>query len=355
MGRTYNWNRKLLNYLWVMVGVSVLVPVINFPFTDLGFNDFLLFRLMLPLVSQLFIMGVLEHFSRKSHAYKDYFLILGSMGMVFTMNLAHAPVVHVMLSLFILPIFIGIFTIEAKKIVFAFLLSFFSFLALNTWHPSFSFDTVETITFVFILSSAAFLSLVLTKRYKHLSEELKASVSNEKELLFKTIQMEKMSKLDLPTNLYNHKTFHEYFEKLWDQCQKSPFQLHLALLDLDNFKKVNDQFGHATGDVVIKEMASIIRAFIDTNDFPSRYGGEEFAILFTEKSTSECEITLEYIRKSLEAFPFEEMSGQSVTVSIGLSKASNFESKESFFKATDFSLYEAKANGKNQIVKSVIE
>jgi diguanylate cyclase (GGDEF)-like protein len=127
------------------------------------------------------------------------------------------------------------------------------------------------------------------------------------------VKMEKMSKMDLPTNLYNHKTFHEHLERLWESFKQNSIEFHLAVLDLDNFKKINDVFGHAVGDVVIRETAEIINAFVDTNDYASRYGGEEFAILFTEKSLHSCLVTLELIRKSLEAFKFDDMGSNNVT------------------------------------------
>lgn len=348
--KSFNWNRKLLNYLWVMVGVSFIVPIINYPFTDLELMEFIVFRMAMPLSIQLLIMASLEYLSRKRTSNNDYITILGSMAMVLAMNLAHVAVVHVMLPLFILPIFIGIFTIESKKIFFSFVISFISFVTLNALHPAFNFGTVETITFVFVLCSAAYLSLEITKRYKHLNQELMIAVSNEKELLYKNIHMEKMSKIDLPTNLYNHKTFHEYLERLWEAFGKKPFEFHLAVLDLDNFKKINDVYGHATGDVVIRETANIINAFVDTNDFASRYGGEEFTILFTEKTVKSCVETLELIRKSLEAFQFDEMGSNAVTVSIGFASARHYESKETFFKAADDCLYKAKECGKNQVV-----
>ncbi len=351
--KTYNWNRKLLNYLWIMVGISFLVPIINYPFTSLTFLEFIVHRLAIPVVFQLIIMCSLEYVRHYKNKYLDYYMIVGSLTMVLTMILAHAPIAYVMLSLFILPMFISVFSIEPKKIMFAFLLTLASFFHLNYLHSAFSMDVVETITFLFILCSAAFLSLELTRRFRHLNEERLHAVSNEKELLFKTIQMEKMSKLDLPTNLYNHKTFHEYLERLWEQYQNNPFELHMALLDLDNFKAVNDIFGHAAGDIVIRETANIIQINIDDNDFASRYGGEEFAILFIDKNAMDCVAILEIIRKQLSCHSFDILASGRVTVSIGLASAKSFDSKEAFFKGADMFLYQAKKTGKNQVVSSI--
>lgn len=347
--KPYNWNRKLLNYLWLAVLISFIVPIINYPFTDLTFKHFIVYRMLIPTTALILIMLVLETFRKMAHKYNDYVMIIGSLAIVLILNLAHAAIIYVMLPLFILPIFVSIFTIESSKIIFSYVLSALSFAFLNAFHDGFHFDTVETITFLFILSSALFLSLELTKRYKQLYQNLLTSVSNEKELLYKNIYMEKLSKTDLPTNLYNHKTFHEYLEKLYEQFKKQPFELHLALLDLDDFKRINDTYGHAVGDIVIKEMADIITAYIDTNDFASRYGGEEFAIIFTDKKMAESIQTLEHIRQGLESFDFVEIRFNTPTVSIGLASAKNTQSKDALFKAADALLYQAKKNGKNQI------
>jgi diguanylate cyclase (GGDEF)-like protein len=75
--------------------------------------------------------------------------------------------------------------------------------------------------------------------------------------------------------------------------------MYLALLDLDNFKMVNDQFGHWVGDIVLKRVALSIQEGISSNDFASRYGGEEFAVLFIDHSVEDVKEKLENIRLSV--------------------------------------------------------
>ena len=95
--------------------------------------------------------------------------------------------------------------------------------------------------------------------------------------------MDKLTKTDALTDLYNHMTFHEYFEKLIEQHEQNGLPLQLAIFDIDNFKLVNDMFGHRAGDAVLQRVSELIRSKVSTNDFVARYGGEEFAILFTDK------------------------------------------------------------------------
>ena len=347
--RSAYWNRKLLNYLWVAVLVSFMVPIINYPFTDLSFREFFIYRMFIPLGFELMIMSILEVLNKKNYPFNDYMMILGSAGITLILNVAHVSVIHVLLPLFYLPIFIAIFTIESKKILFAYGLSALCFLGLNIFHSAINYDLVESTTLFFILSSAGYLSYELTKRYKDIYDHLQVSISNQQELLYKNILMEKLSKMDLATNLYNHKTFHNYLDELFIQHQRQAFELHLALLDLDDFKQVNDAYGHSVGDQVIKKIADIILENMGPHAFAARYGGEEFAIIFTENKKDRCYEILEGIRKSLENQHFENIE-LGVTVSIGFASAEDYSCKEDLFKNTDNFLYLAKEMGKNQIV-----
>lgn len=114
--RSAYWNRKLLNYLWVAVLVSFIVPIINYPFTDLSLREFLLYRMFIPLGFELMIMFTLEGLNKKI-TFNDYMMILGSAAITLILNIAHITVIHVMLPLFYLPIFIAIFTIEFKNLI----------------------------------------------------------------------------------------------------------------------------------------------------------------------------------------------------------------------------------------------
>lgn len=161
--------------------------------------------------------------------------------------------------------------------------------------------------------------------------------------------MERLTKIDLATNLYNHKTFHQYLNELVMQHHKAPFDLSLALLDLDHFKKVNDTYGHGAGDMVIAETAVLIKNIIESDDFVARYGGEEFAIIFTGKKPQRCLILLEQIREELSSKRFEAMPNVQVTISIGYVNMKEGMSKNQLFNLADEKLYQAKENGRNQI------
>jgi diguanylate cyclase (GGDEF)-like protein len=124
--------------------------------------------------------------------------------------------------------------------------------------------------------------------------------------------------------------------------------LHLAIMDIDNFKSVNDTYGHKAGDVVLRTVANIARSKVSSNDIVARYGGEEFALLFTDKSFQEVYDLLEEIRTSIASTSHEVLQGLPVTVSIGLNKYTPGMGKEALFQGADTALYDAKHSGKNR-------
>lgn len=198
--------------------------------------------------------------------------------------------------------------------------------------------------------ACTFISIGIIRRGKYLLKHLEKSHKKQEELLVKNILMDRESKVDPLTDLYNHKTFHEYLEGLIEQSESNQLPLQLALIDIDNFKKVNDQFGHWVGDIILKRVSKQIKSHITPNDFASRYGGEEFAVIFTEKSIHESYELIEHFRKSVSSLLHEELNNKSITVSIGMSSYTKGRGKECFFKTTDECLYKAKNNGKNQTV-----
>jgi diguanylate cyclase (GGDEF)-like protein len=262
----------------------------------------------------------------------------------------HYRIIRSFLPIYTIPIFISVFSRESSKIRFAFALSLLSFYIQNYFFGKLDFDIVSVITFSAILFSAYVLGIEIIKRYEEINEDLKVAISNEKELFYKTIYMEKLSKTDLATGLYNHKTFHEYLDKLLSHFEEEKFELHLALFDLDRFKSVNDTYGHEVGDVVIVDSSKIIKECISSNDFAARYGGEEFAVIFTEKNGDEVKKIIEIIRGKIENHRYKEMFYNNVTVSIGFVSAVECSEKDEMFKMADRRLYKAKLEGRNQIV-----
>jgi diguanylate cyclase (GGDEF)-like protein len=192
----------------------------------------------------------------------------------------------------------------------------------------------------------------IVSRGIHLLNSITTLVKNEEKLIIEKSLIDKLSKTDALTGLYNHRTFHEYTDTLLNQKSIYSFQLQLAIIDIDDFKKVNDTYGHWSGDIVLKETASIIQSAITPDDFVARYGGEEFAIIFLGKNLTDTLSILETLRESISKRAYKELENNSVTVSMGVHNYLNNESKELMFKYADGALYKAKSSGKNKIVCS---
>ena len=120
--------------------------------------------------------------------------------------------------------------------------------------------------------------------------------------------------------------------------------------DIDFFKKVNDTYGHAAGDEVLREVAARIKTHLRESDIPSRYGGEEFAVLLPYTHIEEAKIVGERLRKAVESKPVElDNQTINVTISMGLAEYNRKESGEELFERADKALYEAKTSGRNRV------
>lgn len=345
-----NWHTHIIAYLWIAIGVSSSVTLFNMFFSRIDPLTFILERFLLPFVLEILILLVLKRLIRANAKVTPYYIVIGTQAIVTILFVVHYPVFYVMLPLFLMPVLISVFFLNLKLIDFAFGLALSVFIAMKLLFPPLAvMSVIELTTFSAILVSSYFLSRELTKRFSIVYTDMVISVEKEKELLYRNIYMEKLTKMDLATNLYNHKTFHEYLDVLVTQCQKQPFHLSLGLMDLDLFKGINDRQGHGNGDMVISTAAAIILDNLEANDFAARYGGEEFAVIFTEKTPEACLAILEKIRLDLEAVVFDTMPEEVVTMSIGFTPFTPEMSKTDLFEAADSSLYAAKENGRNQI------
>jgi diguanylate cyclase (GGDEF)-like protein len=170
---------------------------------------------------------------------------------------------------------------------------------------------------------------------------------SSRKLLVKNLLMDRASKIDALTDCYNHKNFHEHLDKITKLSESNDLLPHLAIIDVDNFKKVNDTFGHWVGDIVLKSISRSIKELVTPDEF--RYGGEEFAVIFTGKTLGEAYQILNKIRLEIAHTNYPELDNQCVTVSIGLQRYVQGEGKEKLFKDADYSLYTSKKTGKNKI------
>ena len=156
--------------------------------------------------------------------------------------------------------------------------------------------------------------------------------------------------LDALTGLNNRRQFEVRLNQEIATAKRQKNPLCAMMIDIDFFKKVNDTYGHASGDSVLSSVASIIKEHLRESDIPSRYGGEEFAVLLPYTHIEEAQIVGERLRKAVETAPIPIDKGNiNVTISMGLAEFSSDESGEELFKRADKALYEAKESGRNRV------
>jgi diguanylate cyclase (GGDEF)-like protein len=157
----------------------------------------------------------------------------------------------------------------------------------------------------------------------------------------------KKSLYDAMTDLYNHAAFMDILNERIASHKSYHAGLALLFMDIDNFKKINDTYGHLAGDSVLIQMGDILRKSLRKNDVPARYGGEEFAVLASRTTLQQGRIIGEKLRHNVEKHEFG--IGQAITISIGVSIYKAGEDAASFISRADQALYDAKRTGKNRV------
>jgi diguanylate cyclase (GGDEF)-like protein len=180
----------------------------------------------------------------------------------------------------------------------------------------------------------------------------KRIVDLQKELTETNKRLELLSITDGLTKLYNHRHLQDELARAFEESRRYQRPLSLAIIDLDFFKKVNDSYGHAIGDEVLKSVSQTFRESIRATDLAARYGGEEFAVMMPETELQDAVIFAEKIRTLIESLPIETHAGSiHATVSIGVANVphSHLRTPKELIVVADKALYRAKRGGRNQV------
>jgi len=188
----------------------------------------------------------------------------------------------------------------------------------------------------------------ITKPFK--PRELIARVKTQLKLKELIHHLDYIGSYDQMTGIYNRRKF---FQLAHDKFDNGVGALYAIMIDIDKFKQVNDKYGHATGDEVIKEVTKTIADTLPSNAIFGRLGGEEFAIVTNSLSYKNIQVKIEEIRKLIEELEVKSDSGEIIkfTISEGVSK-STIETKnlDELLKEADKALYEAKGSGRNRVI-----
>ncbi len=156
---------------------------------------------------------------------------------------------------------------------------------------------------------------------------------------------------DSLTELPNRAAFDERMAIEFNAFQRNNNSLCLVVLDIDFFKKINDNYGHSAGDKTLQVIAKALKKSIRKTDFLARFGGEEFIMLMPHSDLEQVIVPLEKLRKTIKAIPFKfKNKNVTITISIGATQLKANDTFQEAFDRADSALYEAKNNGRDRLV-----
>jgi len=164
--------------------------------------------------------------------------------------------------------------------------------------------------------------------------------------------LESIATIDGLTNILNRRGLEDAALKMQDMCKRINLSMTIILIDIDHFKKVNDQYGHLTGDDVLRHIAKVVAGILRSSDVFGRYGGEEFCAFLPNTTESDAIGLAERIRAGVEASPLKlERGAIKTTISIGVADSvrAGYDFK-GLVASADSALYGAKNGGRNQVV-----
>lgn len=189
-----------------------------------------------------------------------------------------------------------------------------------------------------VVFEATLLALALARQVRHY-QQLSARSSHE-------------ARHDLLTGLLNRRGFIAGAQPLWSTANRRQRPLSLLMVDLDNFKAINDHHGHAGGDQALQAVARLLTQQSREGDLVGRWGGEEFVVLLPETSLEEARVLAERLRTAIAALPASSCGGATLTASLGVAGRSGNTSLEQLVNEADRQLYLAKEQGRNRVCVS---
>jgi diguanylate cyclase len=192
----------------------------------------------------------------------------------------------------------------------------------------------------------------LATKFQSIDDSLHDIESNRQNLNDELTRVHRMSLTDELTQLPNRRAFLMRLDDEISRALRFNYPLTLAVIDIDNFKPINDTFGHAAGDLILRHLAQNMNIIFRYHDMAARYGGEEFAVLFPNTSINGALNALIKLQKKLKADPFILSSAEEIpvpTFSAGITLYNPGEDADELIRRADTAMYQAKASGRDHI------
>lgn len=186
-----------------------------------------------------------------------------------------------------------------------------------------------------------------------IQRNIKQIESQSRQLALKEAQLREQSIQDYLTKLFNRRYLEEALKRKIQRAELDQYSIGIIMLDIDNFKPINDTLGHAVGDIVLKELGKFLSGQVRQSDIACRYGGDEFVLILSEASKDITKERAEQLRDAVKSLVIEydnQMLGP-ITLSLGVAVYPDDGSvDEELLKSVDFALYRAKRDGGDRVV-----
>ena len=209
-------------------------------------------------------------------------------------------------------------------------------------------DKIDMIKSISILSAIFLLLISIFIMKKIFNKYINIINSYQSKLEIKNRTLLKLVNIDHLTKINNRKSIEAILIKELQRSKRYSHKLSVLIFDIDNFKNINDTYGHNIGDKVLKSIAKVVTTTIRETDYFGRWGGEEFIIISTETSLENAILVAEKIRSSIYTYNFDEVGR--VSCSIGVTEYINEDTYQTIVHNADTALYEAKHTGKNKVI-----
>ncbi|MCW8911377.1 MAG: GGDEF domain-containing protein, partial [Gammaproteobacteria bacterium] len=196
---------------------------------------------------------------------------------------------------------------------------------------------MRTLVLILLIIFSLFIRRTLSREQELVNQLKKHQDELEEIVLQRTQQLETLAMTDDLTGALNRRKFYEILDHEIDRYKRYGTELSLLLIDIDYFKKVNDNFGHHAGDHILKNFSDLIQNLIRKSDYFARIGGEEFAIILPQSNLKQAVNMAEKIRNRIYEYNFPEVG--KLTASIGISEIQKNEEISNFTRRTDHALY----------------
>jgi diguanylate cyclase (GGDEF)-like protein len=190
---------------------------------------------------------------------------------------------------------------------------------------------------------------IIDKKPRAFTQHEVAILSHFANLVVGELELRTMAYTDVLTKLLSRRAWRDSVQKEIGRAERQSLPLSILMLDLDHFKRVNDRFGHETGDRVLKKTAQAINSIVRKHDLAGRLGGEEFAVCLIGASLETATRIADRIREQVSALLFHDVPDLRCTISVGVAELLAKEDLNSLLKRADEALYAAKKHGRNQV------